>query len=772
MNNRGQFSIIAALFVAIILIATVVITYSTIRNSPLQDQPLIQSAIDETNFAIKQILGFTIGYYGSILKVTGNLSYARQLSMSYLESGLVNIASMHPEWGPSFDVSNSNLNTYWFTSTSYSTGNLTVAYNLTGLGISGITYETSCRLSAQVLNTTDNQAFLVLTKDQDEPLINLGKSDFNFYRYLTSSSTWELINPTNEPIAYANGTYQIDIPSGVDPYSYVLQVEDQRGIIVVASSFSKYVADLSWSSASLVLYAVTGNVGQITGVPDGNFAIVDKGATCQVTDYQGGNGTIRQVYFNITYYGTVSGTLAWASRLDGGSWISLGNLDEGGSAGSSMRATYNATGLRGSWTWTNLNATDIQFQNNDDGGSESAWVDAMYVTVVAEIAGDYSTIQNETVTFELLQNGSMRWLGQNLQLSTQGKPFPPVPVKAIHVNQTVDGVNSEVPFQTEDWTSEYRIPLGLTNNASVFSSRTMLVFLATPRVSRVTIWWDGDDRTNQTSYAFVNRYFTGDDPSTGKLTNGKLTLRFESGFTVNSTVGTSTCDANFMRINNEASVYGSSLAYVVTGGVVRDIIHQEAEWNDGADNSPNLYAHIVLTLPAKATYYTYQLRLMFVQSQQTRIITNLSPIRLTSLAGTPMTENGTQNGLPTVSNTTEVFYNYSATTWEHHWSQFVSGNKGVGIMFTSSANERLYAFDPIAGSKTGALRANATSDMIELLPVVRYQVSFTYALDLIWHGAVVMFDNTTPIYRETAGVKTGLWVTVEYPPSISVSTQS
>ena len=37
------------------------------------------------------------------------------------------------------------------------------------------------------------------------------------------------------------------------------------------------------------------------------------------------------------------------------------------------------------------------------------------------------------VAVELLQNGTMRWLGQNLKLTTQAVPVPPVPVKAIHV---------------------------------------------------------------------------------------------------------------------------------------------------------------------------------------------------------------------------------------------------------------------------------------------------------------------------------------------------
>jgi hypothetical protein len=138
------------LLVAVVLISTVIITYSTIRNSPIQDQPQILSAVDETNFAIKQILGFTVGYYGSVLKVTGNSTYARTLAINYLHSGLVNIADMHPEWGASFKVSKTELYTYWFTNASYSMGNLAVTYNLTGLGICGITYETSCRLMVQI----------------------------------------------------------------------------------------------------------------------------------------------------------------------------------------------------------------------------------------------------------------------------------------------------------------------------------------------------------------------------------------------------------------------------------------------------------------------------------------------------------------------------------------------------------------------------------------------------------------------------------------------
>ncbi len=1178
MNNRGQFSIIAALFVAIVLIGTVIVTYSTIRNSQISDQPQVLSAIDETNLAAKQILGFTVGYYGSVLQVTGNYSYAKTLAMNYLHSGLVNIANMHPQWGTSFNVGTSDLQTYWFTNRSYSIGNLAVKYNLTGLGISGIAYMTSCRLDVDVIASKDNQAFLSISKDENEPLINLGKQNFKFYQYDATVSKWKLVNPDNEPLAYANGTYQIGIPSGVDPYSYIIQTEDQRGIIVVASSFSRYTISPTWNSTSPTGEDFVDNaISDVDSSPDkglhSNFDVeksfdhIYDTLTETRTDFRTKTGTFTkatttgsQIITGIgfqpkalifswtrqTAYGEASGvtwgyglatnyggtyqnygatfasddgqsssntgrrrsntysiiilsngnptmsaqaritgfssdgfTLDWQTneaRSDIISYIALGGADltgtragsfslttstgaqdvtgvgfqpdfamflwtftesadtntnhaeiglgfaasstkrgamvadsedgrstmdtwqqqrtdscilllnpsdgsqdavvdftqfltdgfrvtksdapgsstpilylalKGGyysvgsfnsptSAGSqnvtgvgfqprvvmlatqgrssstvigstaemsfgvatsstsrwstwfedpdnladsdNERETLNAKiiqwrdrtadsvfSLRGSadfvsslsdgfrlswssiesssrqivyvafggrdyygldleaqWTNTNYNGTTktLSIYANSS-ASESLQVDVWHggswhnvfagltngwnnVSVLAYLdsplftirfkdsteVGDvvqdswridatllkvwpaqdlYSSLQNATVVTELLQNGTMRWLGQDLQLATLAKPIPPVPVRAIHVNQTINGLNREVPFQIEDWASDYRIPLGLTNNASVLSGKNILVFLMTPRVTRITIWWNGNDRANQTSWAFVNRYFGGDNPSAGTLTNGKVTLQFGGEFTVTSTVGSSTSTARFMRINNQNSTYGSGLAYVIHHGVVRDIVHQEAEWSGGAANCPNLYAHVVLTLPANVTYYTYQLRLMFVQSQQSRTITELCPIKLVASTGQPQTENGTVLGMPTVSSATGTFYNYSTTLWAHHWSQMISGTTGAGILFGDTANKKLYTFDTQT-NKTGGLKTNSATRTIELLPVTRYSVKFTYALDVVWHGAVVTFDGGIPIYSVTGNEHSGLWVTVEYAPNIAVST--
>jgi hypothetical protein len=798
MNCKGQFSIIAALLVAVILIAAVIITYSTIRTSSIQVQPQILSTIDETNFALKEILGFTVGYYGSVLQVTGNSSYAKELAINYTRSGLENIARMHPELGVSFNLSTVDLSVYWYSNCSWSRGRLAVSYNLTGLGLYGMSYETSCQLKVNVTKFSSVQTQLNVTKDENEPLANLGKQNFKFYCYVYENSTWVSINPSNEPnveIGSTYATYTIDIPPGVDTDSYIIQVEDQRGLVVVASSFNRYAYTLTWNST---MYPSTGATN-ITLIDHESFEGTWPPLEWTETEAWNRNGAQQ-------YYGTYSAGFDGSDRRGSGDlttfdlncysanaiYVDFWYRDEGCEPGEFLlrysndggntwtnAADLGSTTLENQWLHYQQTITDSQYFKSNfkirwsavsiDSG-EHAYVD--YVTV---------TVNKQelpmTVVVELLQNGTMRWLGQNiLNMTTQVKPVPPIPVKAIHVNQTINGINEEVPFQIEDWVSDYKVPLGLTSNASIFSNRQMLVFLANPNVTKITIWWNGSDTATQTPLAYTNRYFT-DNPSAKTFSNGALTIQLAStGFQVTATVGSATSTANLMRINGKEDNTDPEWAYTIYNGAVRDIIQGEPEFSGGVDNPKcyNFYAHVVITLPANATYYTYQLRLIFLNSTDNpRTINDLCPIRITASGSfSALTENGTlPSGYPKVSVTSGLFYNMS-NIWQHHWSQLNSSTtKGFGLMFPDETNKMLYYFDDktATGIPTGALSVNSTA--IELLPVSsRASVtSFTSALDICWYGAVVTFDATTPIYNSDGG---GLWVLVEYPPVITVTTET
>jgi hypothetical protein len=1267
LNNRGQFSIIAALFVAVILVSSVVITYSTIRYNTNQDAPQILSAVDETNLALKQVLGFTVGYYGSILQVTGNSSYAYGLSSNYLNSGLANIADIRPEWGTSFAVNSLVLGTNWFMNESFSKGELKISYSLAGLGISGVSYTASCRLDVQVVPSSGNQVSVNVVKDEATPLTDLGLKSFKFYLYAGTNLTWVTVNPPNEPTSFTNGTYLIDIPQGINPRSYTIQVQDERGITVAASSFSHLTGTLTFNNTYgeggdyVDNYGVSvggsSDVGFHTNFPaqqigpDGGYDTLNEAAygtasqpsyplfwnpagstTCSgtVNDLQTNNG----VYMSLHSYGSdFSGSAIFGYQTKGGSTTNVNNIkgsrftvnqagmassissylrftaqsgtfgnSNTGSSGDSiinsirgeqftspatpvsvqsidayisctsaaknMKAaiydnsgnlvgtssevsvptganwrTFNfatkptlteltnyvlvlwsqsgsgAADLRyssgsggngryvgsqsyGSWpatlsfqtnanqysircnyntgfkakaavysstggnligtteekiigtvdNWVTFNfvtqpllsaSTDYvlavwssdtsnvviyrdsgsaqRFEGsgtypnwpatiNDQGGQRTysiyctyspasqykvgaeftgqssappVWNDLVWAidssisagTVTATfqvynwVSGQYPTSGNgfatptlgttdlmssqtiasnptnflnssgywkinvtatkttpfdlkldlvkyspdvpvyglnlteqwvnlnstylnphpilcintgvsipaglaleawtgsrwqtisnsmvsgwnnfsissyltipdfiirlraesgivqkswvidaalirpesdqqlfkslqdpsATVTVELLQNGSMLWLGQNLtltnadlQVTNNTIPIPPIPVKALHVNETVeisDNVfrNEEVPFQVEDWASGYTIPLGMTNNATVFGNRQMIVFLVNTRVSEFTIWWNGSDEAVQTPLAFVNTDFQNDDPNNGVLSNNVLNLKAEivndpidqaNVFRVTSTVGSSVSVAKFMRINGQNSTYGSSQAFVIYHGVVRDVIQQEAEWNNGAPGCPNIYANIVLTLPAHATYFTYQLGLTFISSSQARAINDLVPIKV-STTTTPdlvQTENGTTLNDPIVSSVSGPFYNYFPfiNFTSHHWSQFTwsAGSQGTGIMFTNATNQRLYAFDSGA-AVTGSLNVNSTvaRNTIEFSPVTRGlgQVSsFPNPTTLSWSGAIVTFaGGATPIFDGVTG--SGMWVLAELPPMVAVRTEN
>jgi hypothetical protein len=440
--------------------------------------------------------------------------------------------------------------------------------------------------------------------------------------------------------------------------------------------------------------------------------------------------------------------------------------------------------------WNNVSVTShlastiftIRFRDNTQtsDGTQSYWLIDAVLLHLWPAEDLYSMSKDVTIVVELLQNGTIRWLGQSLL--TQTKPIPPLPVKAIHVNQTIEGIDQQTPFQLEDWASNYQIPLGLASNASLFNSRTMLVFQASPNVSKITIWWNGSDKAVQTPYSTYDPAtspFKNDNVTDGFLSNGLLNLSISKPFySVVAKAGSMNSTTEFIRINGQNNFYGSQEAYVIYKGIVRDIVQTEPEWQNGAPNCPDLYAHIVITLPANTPYFTYTSRIVFLNSTQPRYLSELSILRLTATgllqaSRQSLTENGTQT-----SNATSLFYNYTGLEWAHHWSQIANSTipntiEGTGIVLTNSTNLQMYCFDNET-SKTGGLNVTSTDKIIELAPVKRYATPDFHEqqLDITWHCAIATFDATTPVYTEKNGSGIGLWLTVVHPPTITVTTEN
>ena len=368
MNNKGQFSIIAALLVAVVLIGSVMTTYSAIRYSSIQDQPQILSSTDESNQALDQILGFTVGYYGSVLKVTGNVTYAQQLANNYFDSGITHMGSIKPEWGLSLNTTDLELKANWFTNDSYSQGNMNVTYDLNGLGITGVSYSASTRLEVQVSdsNSTTQAQFKILT-DNGEPLTNLGANSIKFYNYVYGNLTWDFSVPTNI-ISHVDGTYLVDLPSGVSSNSYVVQVEDTRGLSVLASSFSQFKTSIAWNttgfktdldyvdSTNLNVLGTHSNFAAQQNSPDGVYDTLTEASngTTQVPSYPSNYNT-----YGLT---TLAGGSTSSLQVNDGAYMSFRSY--GSSFGGSAIFGYNTIG--GSTTAIN-NIVGSKFTISQDG---------------------------------------------------------------------------------------------------------------------------------------------------------------------------------------------------------------------------------------------------------------------------------------------------------------------------------------------------------------------------------------------------------------------
>jgi len=174
-------------------------------------------------------------------------------------------------------------------------------------------------------------------------------------------------------------------------------------------------------------------------------------------------------------------------------------------------------------------------------------------------------------------------------------------------------------------------------------------------------------------------------------------------------------------------------------------------------------------------------RTIFLSSDKNRDITELSTIQLYADRGQALTEDGISASKPIPSTSPPNMFYDGGSAWSHHWSEFIdANNKGAGIMFRNVTNKNLYAFDDMAGNKTGAFEIFTSSQKIEFNPIARYSIDdFQDAYDIAWHGAVVTMGSGLPtetifpyevsyFYNE-ADLYLGLWILVEHPPTVTVT---
>ncbi|PSO09456.1 hypothetical protein B9Q04_00255 [Candidatus Marsarchaeota G2 archaeon BE_D] len=448
---------------------------------------------------------------------------------------------------------------------------------------------------------------------------------------------------------------------------------------------------------------------------------------------------------------------------------------------------------------------------------------------ILAIASSYSSITytfnwptyNPPITqpfvVQVYNNGTLSMLGQ--LLTQQQYPIPPVPVKDILVNETNTtssngGVTKpfQVPFQVEDWASDYTVPLGLAGNETLFSSFQMVAALVAPsKTKSLTVYWEGLDSWNQTPYAIPctqqsRQYFTAKQSCTSGSTimNGALSIDTSKlqGNQVQLlvSVGGKTFTVSFVRADGQTSMNNGGISYTLVPGVVRDIIQVEPENFAGFNNAYSVYFQLVLLIPADTNYIEVFQRAFFVNvpSNTQRNVNDLMLNSIQVNGGSIFIQNSPNSASQQWSEVqlgTQVFDQYNQTTQNkkqaivggqyHLWGMICSAlaspqqqssdpcspSKGftVGFIMAQSQLQSLYGFTNSVGQCGGGVLASAssTTNVLEIDPVLAptcsQGIGFDGSYTISWWGALWFgYHSSMDAYLVSQ--------LVENPPTVSVET--
>jgi hypothetical protein len=666
-RKQGQFIIVAAVLILLVLISTLVFLYSNLPTTAVSVQNFLGSE-KSVEQAIQKVYASSASYYGSILNVTGNVTYARQQANLLTVDGFNHLSTIFSSYGLTMSASTPVFSADWYSTTAYTYVEGTVHFNLTQLGLSGLSENTTQELMAQIVCppkcVSNTEATVNVTSEGGQPVINLGPPNFFFKVFSQDADAW-VQQPVTSVVNYGNGTYSMPIPSSSSSQAYILGVEDNRGILVILSSYSRLTYTLNWPSGS-------------------------------------------------------------------------------------------------------------------------------------------TSLSSQPMVVEFLNNGQVRWLEQNLVFtSSTPVPIPPVPVKDLLVNETpAGGMSTYVPFQVEDWASNYTVPLGLAGNLTLFSDFQMVVVEAYTNTQTITISWNGLDSTNQTPYSIPGtvasgRYFT--VPGSNTFANSNIKVQMNTGgsvyIQVSTMSGSNLGSVYFIRADKVNSTAYGNYTETLIPGVVRDILQVEPENSGGFGQAYDTYFQVVVLIPARTNWVQTFQRVFFVNDSSLVYPRGVSDLMLAKLipakssldwfiqgATTP-----TSNLYTEVSSTTPQPFNQSTPNGEYHlWGVYCSGsvrsgkdpcNSGynVGYLMTSNGLMSLYYFPANFSSKnlcSAGVRAQTGSNpYAEVDPLIPHSgcggMSFFETYTVSWSGMLWFWPSGQSSQMDPYMLS----VLVESPLSISVSTQ-
>ena len=245
-QKRGQFIVIAALMISIMIVSIGAIMYGAVTYFRYERWEEYLAIIDNVKLGSHRVVEMSLASYTLTLDnatLKNNLDQWRSnIAKAYPGFGLIltysNASGSHYVYGVNITYS-FGLASYWYNETSFSAANATFSLNITSVGLSGYEFTAFAFLRMRILECSfsDNALVTRLTVEREglTPVTNLKKSNFQ-----VEVAGYDSVNFTLTQYysgIYDSFIYEIHCDSiPAQPSSVEVAAVDGRNIKVIANS--------------------------------------------------------------------------------------------------------------------------------------------------------------------------------------------------------------------------------------------------------------------------------------------------------------------------------------------------------------------------------------------------------------------------------------------------------------------------------------------------------------------------------------------------------
>ena len=232
-QKKGQFIIIAVLFIAIMMISIGALLYTAVTYYKHEPWEEYLTLIGNIELSSRDLVELSLSNYTNTLNTnvlkTNLEQWQSDIKRVYPGLGVILMYSLPDQetvvaYGQNINYT-LGLSRHWYDKTSFSAANATFNLNITSVGLTGYKFMVTSFLKLTIINVAGNKINVTVTEEDGMPVTNLKKDNFQV----------DGVNITDVARRWdPNYVLMYTITCETSPANATVRVWDQRGIQVIA----------------------------------------------------------------------------------------------------------------------------------------------------------------------------------------------------------------------------------------------------------------------------------------------------------------------------------------------------------------------------------------------------------------------------------------------------------------------------------------------------------------------------------------------------------